>query len=83
MMMVHGKLKTWKQRFGFISRDDGGPDVFVHADEFRRAGHQGDPAVGMRLSFELEDQRDGRQKAVRVELGAREDVYVQPGADEA
>jgi CspA family cold shock protein len=52
--------------FGFISRDDGQPDAFVHISAVERAGmvslNEGD-----RLSFELEVDRRGKTAAVNLE----------------
>src|SRR5204863_104527 len=49
--------------FGFIQRDDGQPDAFVHISAVERAGmvslNEGD-----RLSFELEVDRRGKTAAV-------------------
>jgi CspA family cold shock protein len=51
--------------FGFISRDDGQPDAFVHISAVERAGmvslNEGD-----RLSFELEVDRRGKTAAVNL-----------------
>jgi CspA family cold shock protein len=48
--------------FGFIGRDDGGPDVFVHARQVREAGLD-TLREGQRLEFELGTSRDGRPRA--------------------
>src|SRR3546814_11685167 len=52
--------------FGFIQRDDGQPDAFVHISAVERAGlstlNEGD-----RLEFELEVDRRGKYAAVRWE----------------
>src|SRR5512139_2990821 len=52
--------------FGFISRDDGQPDAFVHISAVERAGlvslNEGD-----RLSFELEVDRRGKTAAVNLQ----------------
>src|SRR5687768_9891206 len=51
--------------FGFISRDDGQPDAFVHISAVERAGmvslNEGD-----RLGFELEVDRRGKTAAVNL-----------------
>jgi CspA family cold shock protein len=51
--------------FGFISRDDGQPDAFVHISAVERAGmvslNEGD-----RLEFELEVDRRGKTAAVNL-----------------
>ena len=52
--------------FGFISRDDGQPDAFVHISAVERAGiptlNEGD-----RLDFELEVDRRGKYAAVNLQ----------------
>jgi CspA family cold shock protein len=52
--------------FGFISRDDGQPDAFVHISAVERAGmvslNEGD-----RLQFELEVDRRGKTAAVNLQ----------------
>jgi CspA family cold shock protein len=53
--------------FGFIARDDGGEDAFVHISAVERAGLAGlDP--NQRVTFELELDRRGKQAAVNIEL---------------
>ena len=51
--------------FGFIQRDDGQPDAFVHVSAVERAGmvslNEGD-----RLEFELEVDRRGKHAAVNL-----------------
>ena len=51
--------------FGFIQRDDGQPDAFVHISAVERAGmstlNEGD-----KLSFELEIDRRGKHAAVNL-----------------
>ncbi|MHA6722127.1 cold-shock protein [Sphingomonas sp. RS2018] len=51
--------------FGFIQRDDGQPDAFVHISAVERAGM---PTLneGDRLSFELEVDRRGKHAAVNL-----------------
>lgn len=48
--------------FGFIAPDDGGKDVFVHISAVERAGLTG-LADNQKVSYELQDGRDGRQSA--------------------
>jgi len=51
--------------FGFIQRDDGQPDAFVHISAVERAGMTG-LNEGDRLSFELEVDRRGKYAAVNL-----------------
>ena len=66
-MQFNGTLKKWnaERGFGFIAFAQGGPDVFVHISAFPRDGRL--PAAGDELSFEIEPDRDGRKRAVRVQ----------------
>jgi CspA family cold shock protein len=51
--------------FGFIARDDGGADAFVHISAVERAGMTGlEP--NQRVTFELETDRRGKQAAVKL-----------------
>jgi len=52
--------------FGFISRDDGQPDAFVHISAVERAGM---PSLneGDRLEFEIEVDRRGKFAAVNLQ----------------
>jgi cold shock CspA family protein len=69
-----GTLKKWdgERGFGFVTAEQGGQDVFVHVSAFPRNGQQ--PAVGELLSFEIERDREGRKRAVRVQRPG----FVQP-----
>jgi cold shock protein len=51
--------------FGFIQRDDGQPDAFVHISAVERAGMAG-LNEGDRLQFELEVDRRGKYAAVNL-----------------
>src|SRR5690349_10055781 len=55
--------------FGFIQRDDGQPDAFVHISAVERAGM---PTLneGDRLEFELEVDRRGKHAAVNLQQKA-------------
>ena len=48
--------------YGFIEPDEGGKDVFVHISAVERSGLTG-LADNQKVSYELEDGRDGRQMA--------------------
>jgi CspA family cold shock protein len=48
--------------YGFIAPEDGGKDVFVHISAVERSGLTG-LADDQKVSFELEEGRDGRQMA--------------------
>lgn len=48
--------------YGFIAPDEGGKDVFVHISAVERSGLTG-LADNQKVSFELQDGRDGRQMA--------------------
>ena len=64
----HCEILQSSRGFGFISPDDGGKDVFVHASALERSGV---PALneGDKVSFEIEDDRRGRGKqAANVQL---------------
>jgi cold shock CspA family protein len=65
---VHGTLKTWidDRGFGFIVPDNGGKDVFVLGRILRRGGIAF-PRAGMRLTFEIEHDELGRDRAVDVQ----------------
>ncbi|MBB5987834.1 cold shock CspA family protein [Sphingobium sp. B1D3A] len=52
--------------FGFIQRDDGQPDAFVHISAVERAG-LASLQEGDRLDFELEVDRRGKYAAVNLE----------------
>ncbi len=50
--------------FGFIAADDDGQELFFYISVFAR--DQQLPLIGDRLSFEVEPDRDGNKRAVRV-----------------
>ncbi len=66
-MRIEGTLAKWNddRGFGFIAPTLGGPEVFVHVSAFPRDGRQ--PAVGERLSFDIEMREDGKKRAVRIQ----------------
>ena len=52
--------------FGFITPDTGGKDAFVHVSALERAGMSG-LADGQKVSYDLEQSRDGRESAVNLQ----------------
>lgn len=67
MQRVSGELKFFIENkgYGFIQRDDGGDDMFVHVSALHDAGIH-EPQKGERLSF-IESQFKGRPVAAEVE----------------
>jgi cold shock CspA family protein len=65
---VRGKINHWLEHrgFGFIRPDDATSDVFVHVRALKRRGV--DPAKGDEVEFEVETDRDGRTRAVNVQI---------------
>jgi CspA family cold shock protein len=53
--------------FGFITPDAGGKDAFVHVSAIERAG-MSTLADGQKVSYDLEQGRDGRESAVNIAL---------------
>ncbi len=51
--------------FGFVQRDDGGEDVFVHISALERSG-MGQVTQGDRLSFDIEIDRRGKFSAANL-----------------
>ncbi len=51
--------------FGFIAPEGGGKDIFLHVSAVERAGH-GDPYEGDRISYDVEQGRDGRESATNL-----------------
>ena len=56
------KFFNTSKGFGFIRPDDGSKDVFVHVSAVERAG-LGSLNEGQKLSFELEQGKDGKSSA--------------------
>lgn len=67
--MPNGTVKWFNttKGYGFIAPDDGGNDVFVHISAVERSGLTG-LADDQKVSFELEEGRDGRQMAGDLKL---------------
>ena len=62
--MPNGTVKWFNttKGYGFIAPDAGGKDVFVHISAVEKSGLTG-LADNQKVSFELQDGRDGRQMA--------------------
>ena len=62
--MPNGTVKWFNttKGYGFIAPENGGKDVFVHISAVERSGLTG-LADDQKVSFELEEGRDGRQMA--------------------
>ena len=63
-----GTLKNKDQKgFGFISREDGEPDVFIHRSAFDKPRDWDSLSEGTKLQFAIEDRGKG-PRAKDVEL---------------
>jgi len=70
-MRTEGTLAKWKDErgFGFITPNGSGQDIFVHISAFPRDGQR--PQLGEPLSFEIQNDKSGKIRAVNVSrLGA-------------
>lgn len=67
---MRGSVKWFNQArgYGFIARDDGGPDTFVHLSDIIE-GRTLNP--GDWVEFEVAQDQRGRSKAIRVRLAGR------------
>ena len=67
--MVTGTVKyvDAKEQYGFISRDDKQPKVFLHIEAVVRAGYA-EIRKHQRWSFDVVEGRDGRPKADNLSL---------------
>lgn len=65
--MPNGTVKWFNttKGYGFIAPDDGGSDVFVHISAVEKSGLTG-LADNQKVSYELEEGRDGRQMASEI-----------------
>ena len=52
--------------YGFIEPEDGGADVFVHITAVQASGMDG-LEEGQKLSFDLEEARNGKSNAVNLQ----------------
>ena len=67
--MPNGTVKWFNttKGYGFIEPEGGGKDVFVHISAVERSGLTG-LADNQKVSFDLEEGRDGRQMAANLSL---------------
>lgn len=67
--MANGTVKWFntEKGFGFIAPEDGGKDVFVHISALERSGLKS-LADNAKVTYDVEAGRDGREKAVNIEL---------------
>jgi len=65
-MRTHGTLAKWNddRGFGFIAPAGAGAEIFAHISAFPRDGVR--PHVGELISFDIETDRDGRKRAIRI-----------------
>jgi CspA family cold shock protein len=70
-MSTRGKVKFFNvdKGYGFISRDDGQGDVFVHVTDVKASGIEAGLGDGDRVEFELGEGRNGKgHKATNIKL---------------
>ncbi|MFY9240469.1 MAG: cold-shock protein [Roseovarius sp.] len=67
--MPSGTVKWFNttKGYGFIAPDQGGNDVFVHISAVERSGLTG-LADNQKVSYELQEGRDGREMASDLTL---------------
>ncbi len=67
--MATGTVKWFNptKGFGFIEPEGGGDDAFVHITAVQAAGLQG-LEDNQKVSYELEEGRNGKKSAVNLEL---------------
>ncbi|MEM7718526.1 MAG: cold-shock protein [Pseudomonadota bacterium] len=67
--MANGTVKWFNTQkgFGFIAPDTGGKDVFVHISAVERSGLTG-LADDQKVTFDVEEGRDGRESAINLAL---------------
>ncbi len=67
--MTNGTVKFFNatKGFGFIEREDGGKDAFVHISALENSGI-GTLVDGQKVSFDLVPGRDGKEAAENVQL---------------
>jgi cold shock CspA family protein len=69
--MKGGKLRRWMDSagYGFIKRDGGGPDLFVHRQQVLASGLDPyDLTENGRLYFDVAKDKNGRDVAINIRL---------------
>ena len=68
--MAVGTVKWFNPQkgFGFIQREEGGADVFVHISAVEQAG-LATLKDGQKVSFDLEAGRQGKTSAINLKAG--------------
>ncbi|KRQ03860.1 cold-shock protein [Bradyrhizobium sp. DASA03076] len=68
--MAIGTVKWFNatKGYGFITPDDGGPDIFVHISAVEKAGYNA-LAEGARISYEPKTSRSGKPSAENLRVG--------------
>jgi cold shock protein len=68
--MAVGTVKWFNPQkgFGFIQREEGGADVFVHISAVEQAGLT-TLKDGQKVSFDLEAGRQGKTSAINLKAG--------------
>ncbi|MCX7251345.1 MAG: excalibur calcium-binding domain-containing protein [Burkholderiales bacterium] len=69
-MRFEGVLSQWNDArgFGFITPSAGGEALFAHISAFPRMAQR--PAIGLRVSFEVETHPDGKKRARQIRLSS-------------
>jgi cold shock CspA family protein len=70
-MRTDGTLAKWNddRGFGFITPNEGGPEIFAHISAFPRDGQR--PRIGERVVFEIGTGKDGKQQAKNIVCPSR------------
>lgn len=76
---LKGTCAKWNtsKGFGFVSRDDGGPDVYVHQRDLKKEGFRS-LLEGESVEFELGRMEDGRLYGIKVTGPGGKGVQGQP-----
>jgi cold shock CspA family protein len=70
-MMKSGKLRRWMDSagYGFLKRDGGGPDLFLHRSQVIASGVDPDDlAENGRIFYEIGKDKSGRDVAINIKL---------------
>lgn len=67
--MFIGTVQHWKtdRGYGFVKRDDGGDDIFVHVSAVLSAG-LADLKVGQRLQFDIQPDPRNPQRSRAINI---------------